>query len=759
MRGFCVGGKDKAKKHYADGGEVKKQEKPKEKTPEKPYVTKILGFGMAKGAGQAIAGRAKQLAELEAQNYADGGEVMKKPKMPEVPAPKILGSGMAAGAAKLLGNRGRKLEDAIDGYANGGIIQGKGTGISDDIDMLAENGSYIMPADSTQKIGAKNLGAMGFEVGQKIKVSNGEYGIPPEQVHAIGVETLDKIKNGTHTPANKQKEKPYFADGGAVGFYVDKDGRASKKLGPLSKELDIYQPKKSSLPANSMRTIGDQPRVGFTPQSAPSMPSGAQFALPPSTDKQNYNPKITEPDYQARAIAKQQRAIDMQAFNAERAAQDAKFANAGNAAASAPTAKGFKPTVGRSLGAVGAGLAAYGEGRDVARVAADPSKSKIDVATQATEGVGRLSAASAGGLAGAKAGYSLGQQAGPYARIASPVLAAAGGIGGAIAGGFGANTAIKAGRAITGSNTSSPVDSINQEFAGGTSNGAAAQQPTFDESGNPVWAENSQDSQLLQQPVDSSNNVTRVGNSYSGGNITEGFTINGEAPSRGGFMVVPEGVIGSGTGFNSAQNTKMPQAGGFRTRILRDTSKPLSSDDIVRSRLDAQSRAADAKMQDVQNRAAYQSSQLANQNARLQMEQQKFAGDIEEQDYRLGAQRRANELRQAYDLAKTPEEQALIARQMQQLSGQQQSNQNLRNNFMTRSVPVLDDNGQPTGYMQDEIVDLRQFATQDTQPKKDKSGPKPTAANIAALKNNPALADMFEAKFPDYSAADYIGKQ
>lgn len=707
MRGFCVGGKDKAKKHYADGGEVKKQE---------------------------------------------------KPKMPEVPAPKILGIGMAAGAAKLLGNRGRKLDEAIDGYANGGIIQGKGTGVSDDIDMLAENGSYIMPADSTQKIGAKNLGAMGFEVGQKIKVSNGEYGMPPEQVHAIGVEVLDKIKNGTHTPANKQKEKPYFADGGAVGFYVDKDGRASKKLGPLSKELDIYQQNKSSLPANSMRTIGDQPRVGFTPQSAPSMPGGAPLALPPSTDKQNYNPKITEPDYKARATAKQQRAIDMQAFNAERAAQDAKFANASNAAA-APATKGFKPAVGRSLGAVGAWLAAYGEGRDVARVAADPEKSKIDVATQAAEGAGRLSAASAGGLAGAKAGYSLGQQAGPYARIASPVLAAAGGIGGAIASGFGANTAIKAGRAMTGSNTSSPVDSINQEFAGGASNGAAAQQPTFDESGNPVWAENGQDSQSLQQSVDDSNNVTRVGNSYSGGNITEGFTINGEAPSRGGFMVVPEGVIGSGTGFNNAQNTQTPQAGGFRTRVLRDTSRPLSSDEIVRSRLDAQSSAANAKMQDVQNRAAYQSSQLANQNARLQMEQQKFAGDIEEQDYRLGAQRRASELRQAYDLAKTPEEQALIAQQMQQLSGQQQSNQNLRNNFMTRSVPVLDDNGQPTGYMQDEIVDLRQFATQDTQPQKAKSGPKPTAANIAALKNNPALADMFEAKFPDYSAADYIGKQ
>ena len=82
-------------------------------------------------------------------------------------------------------------------YADGGPVRGPGSGTSDDIEKPVRQGSYIMPADSTEHIGddalrrAGNGGARGFRPkGGKVDVhlSNGEFEIPPEQVHAIGVQ-------------------------------------------------------------------------------------------------------------------------------------------------------------------------------------------------------------------------------------------------------------------------------------------------------------------------------------------------------------------------------------------------------------------------------------------------------------------------------------------------------------------------------------------------------------------------------------------
>ncbi|MCB1798051.1 MAG: hypothetical protein KDI67_04130, partial [Gammaproteobacteria bacterium] len=61
-------------------------------------------------------------------------------------------------------------------------IKGPGNGTSDSIKTDIPKGSYIMPADSTQQIGQKALGELGQPV--PVNVSNGEYQIPPEQVHA-----------------------------------------------------------------------------------------------------------------------------------------------------------------------------------------------------------------------------------------------------------------------------------------------------------------------------------------------------------------------------------------------------------------------------------------------------------------------------------------------------------------------------------------------------------------------------------------------
>ena len=102
---------------------------------------------------------------------------------------------------------------------NGGMIQGPGTGTSDSIKTEIPKGSYIMPADSTAKIGEKVLGEIGKPV--PVNVSSGEYHMPPEQVHAVGVQALNQMRDATHTPApagfKPQKDELYFADGGLIG--------------------------------------------------------------------------------------------------------------------------------------------------------------------------------------------------------------------------------------------------------------------------------------------------------------------------------------------------------------------------------------------------------------------------------------------------------------------------------------------------------------------------------------------------------------
>ena len=49
-----------------------------------------------------------------------------------------------------------------------------------------------MPADSTQAIGASVLQNLGKNA--PVNVSNGEYEMPPEQVHAVGVQALNNLK-------------------------------------------------------------------------------------------------------------------------------------------------------------------------------------------------------------------------------------------------------------------------------------------------------------------------------------------------------------------------------------------------------------------------------------------------------------------------------------------------------------------------------------------------------------------------------------
>ena len=147
-----------------------------------------------------------------------------------------------------------------------GPVRGPGTGTSDSIKTAVPEGSYIMPADSTQEIGEQNIAAMGFRPGMKlaakekpagpglgfgpssqvpVNLSNGEFRLSPEQVHAIGVQVLEGMKAATHEPVEAEAQEAeegersrpdlYFADGGVVDD--------ANKRGPFD-----YQPPGSTPP-------------------------------------------------------------------------------------------------------------------------------------------------------------------------------------------------------------------------------------------------------------------------------------------------------------------------------------------------------------------------------------------------------------------------------------------------------------------------------------------------------------------------------
>lgn len=107
----------------------------------------------------------------------------------------------------------------------GGVVSGPGTGISDSIATEVPEGSYIMPADSTERMGEQGVAALGFSPEKvPVNLSNGEFQLPPEQVHAVGVQALDAIKDATHVPAGASggfrrrddDQTLFLADGGLV---------------------------------------------------------------------------------------------------------------------------------------------------------------------------------------------------------------------------------------------------------------------------------------------------------------------------------------------------------------------------------------------------------------------------------------------------------------------------------------------------------------------------------------------------------------
>lgn len=162
------------------------------------------------------------------------------------------------------------------------VVEGQGTGTSDEIKASVPEGSFVMPADSTARLGVgKKFGESPNQV--DVNLSNGEAVIPPDEAAAIGHDTLEHLKNQTHMPVEQpqvqmgESGEPelFFANGGFVSPYPSADDIRKARRG-------------TNVPStqHAQEFIGRQQQAGGTPQARTGQTYEGQSRTvnpPPST--------------------------------------------------------------------------------------------------------------------------------------------------------------------------------------------------------------------------------------------------------------------------------------------------------------------------------------------------------------------------------------------------------------------------------------------------------------------------------------------
>lgn len=191
--------------------------------------------------------------------------------------------------------------------ARGGMVRGPGTGTSDSIPDEAEPGTFIMPADSTAAIGPSALAKMGTV---PVRLSDGEFKVPPEQVMAIGEAVLKLMKDATHAPVNgvdggqtddegaeargfapgaaeRMAEMPeqLFADGGAVGFQRMDIGRwaqdqeqGREDLARFEARQAVARQEQADADEYARQQVEEAKRRAAQPDQDPSDPGAGMYA-------------------------------------------------------------------------------------------------------------------------------------------------------------------------------------------------------------------------------------------------------------------------------------------------------------------------------------------------------------------------------------------------------------------------------------------------------------------------------------------------
>lgn len=399
-------------------------------------------------------------------------------------------------------------------FANGGPVRGPGTGTSDEIQDVVPKGTYIMPADTTAAVGEQALAGMGAR-GMPVNLSNGEFKMPPEQVHAVGVQTLDQIRSATHAPVGfspgqrRQEPEPrtFFADGGVVEDVGRQVAPYVNHRAPDGPPAMQAQPQLgNSVPPQTGLQNTHRPNftMGGNDSAAAARPAGPDV----SDVRAKYNPANGSPEAQA--------------WQAQRAA-----ANASPAAAATP-AMGSTATPTPTATAASQGMG-YRAGAALGRAAAPVLRAAGAVAVPATL-AGTASATGETPTSDYEKRFGLGSNTydgvGALARdVGVRALGAASDLGDALTLGM-AGKYLYADKQA-GAATAAPVADSAPITRGLPGAGRGNLNPATVAPSAPAPAAAPPAVPSAAAP---SSDVTRVGNSYSGANISGDITINGQAP-------------------------------------------------------------------------------------------------------------------------------------------------------------------------------------------------------------------------------------
>lgn len=221
--------------------------------------------------------RAARLAEYKANAEREQAAAKAASAQATAPAPQ-------AAISQYSGMSAMQRREKEQGLADGGMIRGPGTGTSDSIATEAEPGTFIMPADSTKAIGPRVLERMGKKV--PVRLSNGEYEIPPEQVMGIGAAVLELMKESTHEAAEDVDEgesgdrvAQMLASGGMVENDVTRVGN-SYSGGNVGGNITVNgSPTAGTFNENPASRMGAMP----TPPAAPAPMASAAPSPAPQT--------------------------------------------------------------------------------------------------------------------------------------------------------------------------------------------------------------------------------------------------------------------------------------------------------------------------------------------------------------------------------------------------------------------------------------------------------------------------------------------
>ncbi len=576
-------------------------------------------------------------------------------------------------------------------YANGGMVRGPGTGTSDSVKDNVPPGTFIMPADSTEKIGVEQLAGMGFKAGKRpaapqapdvplgfrpkgtpggvpVNLSNGEFRISPEQVHAIGAEVLEDMKEATHTPTG---ETPDHEAGEMEGDHVSRPALNFADGGPVDdrKKRSMATSPSNTYPGNQAEAAGN-----IYAKSNAELADGARQVG-----------GFVANAFPGTVVATQ---------------------GAGKAVHDAYEQGGLGAAVGQGIR--GSMVPAVGFADDVM----GGLKRVLDPAAQALKTFVTGDAT------------PIGQEPATASPAQSPATAPT---------------------PVSPATPSAPTAAANPNY--GNEPNAPPNTPKA-------------------TPTDLPNNVTRVGNSYSGQNVGLGFTINGQEPRNGGY--VAPGASSSGVGGSDVmgilQRESQIRAGmgalqdqinfngggyGFRKvgadEAIRDMVVRGNSRDRAAALgfMGGRQDAADRYDLTRQDQALRQQDALARQGIAAD----ELAMRQEAQGFTSSAQRQIQQLQQSYLSETDPAKKAEIERSIRLLGGQAAPKQPFQ---IAMSEEPLDPANPAAGTRKTPyVVDP---ATGVGRPVVQTAATIPASA-AAALKSDPKRASEFDAKYGAGAAA------